>query len=90
MIYAEKGNKVIQIEDIDVARYKSLGYDIKDDNGSLIERGTPTDIQSYQVECARLKTEIEALKSIIESKDVEIKTLKSAKTTTKKKKVEEE
>ena len=63
MIYAERGNKVINIKEESIQKYVEQGFKIYDDNGVVLSDTIPTDIPSLKKAYAEHKAEIESLKA---------------------------
>lgn len=81
MALAERGNVVLDIKDSEVDRYFDLGYDIKDDDGTLIKKAIPRDIGVLQ----KAYTEHIATIKELEKENAELKAqIKKASTTAKK------
>ena len=78
MLYAERGNKVVSINEDLIAKYVSQGYTIKDAMGTVVQETVPIDvpnlrksyveqtakIKALETENAELKRQIAELKSI--------------------------
>lgn len=70
MLKAVRGNVVLRIPDNESERYLAKGFDIKDMDGKVVSKTTPTSIvdlkKAYEekvAEVEKLKAEIEELKS---------------------------
>ena len=78
---AEKDNKVYTIDQNQVAAYHTAGFDIRDDDGKLIEYGVDKTVP-YSVYAKVLK-ENEELKQQISSMEAEEENAKAEEETTK-------
>ena len=78
---AEKDNKVYTIDQNQVAAYQTAGFDIRDDDGKVIEDGGDTSVP-YSVYAKFLK-ENEELKQQISSMEAEEENAKAEEETTK-------
>ena len=70
MLKAVRGNVVLRIPDNEADRYLAKGFDIKDMNGKVVSKTTPTTMKDLQeayeekvAEVEKLKAELDALKS---------------------------
>jgi len=88
MIYAEKGNRVRQINENDVDRYVELGYKITDGNGTLIKNCVPTDVAELKLAYVEHVKQIEELKALVLSLQSTAKQESSPKKTVNSKKVD--
>lgn len=61
MIYAEKGNRVIQIGDYETQKYAEQGYKIIDEWGKVIIDSVPTDIPTLRTAYKQQQSEIKKL-----------------------------
>jgi len=73
MIYAQKDNRVVKIDEESIERYANQGYKIVDDKGAVIRETIPADVPNLQrayrehtKEIAELKAEVDALKAELE------------------------
>lgn len=67
-MYAQKGNKVIQVDEYSKAQYLKQGFNIVDEKGKIVEYGrgktiSPAEYLKVVEENERLKEELEALKT---------------------------
>lgn len=76
---AEHGNKVIRISESEINKYLSLGYDIKNDDGTVLHRAVPSDITSLKSAftnqlkmISELESHIVDLKDALAKKDIEL------------------
>lgn len=60
MIYARRGNKLSRISEDETEKFLSLGYDIVDDNGAVLQKTVPTDIESMKAVFAEQSAKISA------------------------------
>lgn len=79
MIYAERGNRVRQINEADIERYTSQGYTIKDDSGNIVKECIPTDMATLKLAYTQHTATIKQLTDKIEELTKEIESLKKAK-----------
>jgi hypothetical protein len=67
--YVQRGNEVLRVEDSVVDKYLANGYDLLDDTGTrIVKKGTKeqytlAEYKALQEENARLRAELEVLKS---------------------------
>lgn len=61
MIYAERGNKVVAIQEEAIPKYVEQGYLIYDENGTVLKETVPTDIPSLKRAYTEHKAKIESL-----------------------------
>ena len=61
MIYAEKGNRVRQINESEVQQYVEQGYKITDGRGTVLKETVPTDAMSLRLAYQKHTAEIEQL-----------------------------
>ena len=78
MIYADKGNKVVQISENEIQRYASQGFVIKDEKGAVLKNAVPNDISSFKQAYDKQLTEIESLQNENNKLKAEIDSLKKA------------
>lgn len=71
-IFAQKGNKVRQIEESQVAYYVEQGYKIVDERGAVLKETVPTDINELRLAYREHIQTIENLKSQIASLQQEL------------------
>lgn len=74
---AEKDNKVYSITKEEKKRYKDLGYDIRDEEGNILEygKGKTVSVEKYEAmkdELKKAKAELEAEKKESEKQDDEM------------------
>ena len=63
MIRVERGNVVLHVKDDEAQYYLSLGYNVTDEYGTILQRSIPTNIaelQRYYVEHLQRISELEA------------------------------
>lgn len=91
MLYAEMGNRVIQISESQIELYNSKGYEIKDDKGAVVKATASQNLEALQKKYEEALEKIKALESEIATlkakpKKVETKvgTAEAEKTTKKK------
>lgn len=73
MLVVQKGNKQLNIEEIQKDVYLALGYSVIDENGEIEESGQATTLADLQAENATLKEKLTEYKDI----KLENKTLKT-------------
>ena len=88
MIYAEKGNRVIQIGDNEVQKYAEQGYKIIDEWGKVIVDSVPTDVPTLRTAYKQQQSEIKKLTEEIQRLKQENGDLLKALSVTKKTKEE--
>lgn len=83
MVRIERGNVVLKVEEYDVPRYLKLGYNVTDDNGTIVQAAIPNDVGTLQKCYVEHQKRIEELEAIV-AKLTEENTLltKSVKSTT--------
>ena len=62
MIYAEKGNRVRQINESEIQQYVEQGYKITNGRGTVLKETVPTDVMSLRLAYQKHTAEIEDLK----------------------------
>ena len=93
MVRIERGNVVLKVQEHEVQRYLKLGYNVTDDNGTILKEAIPNDMGTLQKHYVESKKRIEELEDIVAKLTAENSLLaESAKSTptTKKKKAEPE
>lgn len=63
MIRVERGNVVLHVKDEEAQYYLSLGYNVTDECGTILQRSIPTNIgelQKYYIEHLQRISELEA------------------------------
>ena len=48
MVRIERGNVVLNVEDYDVDRYLSMGYNVTDEQGNILRKAVPTQLGELQ------------------------------------------
>ena len=76
-MYAEKGNKVIEVGESDVQRYLSQGFTITDGKGTVLQEAVPTDTQSLWQAYHKHIAEIASLKKTVAELQGKIETLET-------------
>lgn len=84
-----KANVVIQASENELAKYAARGFDIIDENGNVIKKSTPNDVNSLKKAYTEHIEEIKKLTAEIESLKAEIEALKAKPKAGRKKKSEE-
>lgn len=92
MVRIERGNVVLKVQEHEVQRYLTLGYNVTDNTGKVLKAAIPNDLGTLQKCYLEHKAKIDELEAIVAKLTAENKVLaKSAKsTTTKPKKTSEE
>ena len=89
MVRIERGNVVLKVQEHEVQRYLTLGYNVTDDSGNVLKEAIPNNIGTLQKHYVEHKKKIEELEAIIAKLTAEntllAKSEKSTKTYTKKK-----
>ena len=89
MVRIERGNVVLKVQDYEVQRYLTLGYNVTDDEGNVLKEALPNDIgtlQRYYVEHKKQIEELEATVAKLTAENLHLaNSAKSTKTTAKKK-----
>jgi len=81
MIIVRRGNVVLDVPEIDRQSYLDKGYDVIDSAGRVVERCTPTDVNTLQTRCRELEAENAKLRAALEETKVKLDELsKPAKT----------
>lgn len=75
--YARKANKILKISADAVDRYLSYGYNITDEQGTIIKKGTPHNTNQLTAEYKKQEEEIASLKAENASLTAEVKALKA-------------
>lgn len=65
MAIVRKRNEILKVKDELVNRYLDLGYDIVDENGTVLQKAVPTDTIQLKGAFSKLSAENEALKKEI-------------------------
>ena len=75
--YAKKANKVLRITEDSIDRYISQGYNISDEQGNLVKKGTLHDVNQLSAEYRKQEEEIKSLKAENANLVAEVKSLKA-------------
>ena len=67
MIYARKGNHISRIEEPQIQNLVEQGYDIVDENGTVLHRAVPTDLATLKGAYIKHMKQIEELEKEVES-----------------------
>lgn len=78
-IFAQKGNKVRQIEESQIAYYVEQGFKIVDEKGAVLKETVPTDINELRLAYREHIQTIELLKNRIALLEKELQQAKAAK-----------
>lgn len=60
MIKISKGNVVLDVKEDFLQSYLNQGYNVVDDNGNVIQRGNPNDVQSLKIALTEANKKIDA------------------------------
>lgn len=89
MVRVERGNVVLKVQDYEVQRYLTLGYNVTDEKGNVLKEALPNDVGTLQRHYIEQKKKIEELEATVAKLTAEnlylANSAKSTKTTTKKK-----
>ena len=86
MVRIERGNVVLKVQEHEVQRYLTLGYNVTDDEGNIIKGAIPNDLGTLQRFYVEHKKRIDELESIVAKLTAENEVLaESAKPKTSKK-----
>lgn len=66
VLYAQRSNRVCQIEESEVQKYLNLGYTIMDEQGTRLYEELSDDVDTLKELCQKQADEIKSLKSQIE------------------------
>lgn len=77
MLYAEKGNKVKEIDESMIDSCVEQGYKIVDERGNLIKDTIPTDLPTLKLAYTKHEKTIKELRATIESLEIEVQELKA-------------
>lgn len=80
MVKISKGNVVLDVKEDFLQSYLNQGYNVVDDNGNVIQRGNPNDVQSLKIALTEANKKIDAyanesaqLQKIIEDLQAQLK-----------------
>ena len=62
MTRVERGNVVLRVQDYEVERYLSMGYNVTDENGTILKKSVPTQLGELQKAYVDHTALIESLK----------------------------
>ena len=77
MLYAEKGNKVKEIDESMIESCVQQGYRVVDERGTIIQDTIPTDMASLKLAYKKHVDTIKALKAEVDSLKAELQALKT-------------
>lgn len=60
MVKISKGNVVLDVKEDFLQSYLNQGYNVVDDNGNVIQRGNPNDVQSLKIALTDANKKIDA------------------------------
>lgn len=60
MVKISKGNVVLDVKEDFLQSYLNQGYNVVDDNGNVIQRGNPNDVQSLKIALTEANKKIDA------------------------------
>jgi len=72
MVYATRGNRMVQIDESRIQSYVEQGYNIVGNRGEVLQSAVPTDINVLKQSYAQHVKEIEALKAKVASLETEL------------------
>jgi len=78
MVLVQKANRVISISELDVETYINQGYNVVDENGKVLKKSAPTNIDELKAELDAQKVLVIELENENKKLKDEIKKLKSA------------
>ena len=85
MVRIERGNVVLKVQEHEVQRYLTLGYNVTDETGAVLQEALPNDLGTLQRCYVEHKKKIEELEAIVAKLTAENDNLaKGAKSTTSK------
>jgi len=79
MVYATRGNRMIQIEEYNIPRYVEQGYNITGQSGEVLQNAVPTDVQVLKQSFTQHVEEIKGLKAKIAELEAKVAELEAAK-----------
>ena len=62
-VRVERGNVVLKVEEYEVQRYLSMGYNVTDNAGNVIKAAVPTNLGQLQLFYVQAPKKIEALEA---------------------------
>ncbi len=65
MVRIERGNVVLKVQEHEVQRYLSLGYNVTDDTGKVLKEAIPNDLGTLQKHYVEHKKRIAELEDIV-------------------------
>ena len=74
--FAKRANKVIKINEDAIDKYIAQGYNITDEQGNMVKKGTPHTAVQLTAEYKKQEAEIASLKAKNEALVAEVKALK--------------
>lgn len=75
--FARKANKILRISEDAIDRYMAQGYNITDEQGNLVKKGTPRDVNQLSAEYKKQEEELKSLSAENAMLKAEIKSLKA-------------
>ena len=82
MVRIERGNVVLKVQEHEVQRYLTLGYNVTDNTGKVLKEAIPNDLGTLQRHYVENKKKIEELEATVAKLTAEnLKLAKSAKST---------
>lgn len=89
MTRIERGNVVLRVQDYEVDRYLSMGYNVTDEEGNIIQKAVPTQLGELQKAYVENIALIESLKKQVAELTAKLEQQPKPKKTTKSKAKEE-
>ena len=80
MARVERGNVVLHVDDKDVQHYLNQGYNLTDENGKVLQRSIPTNLNELQTLYIKHTTRIAELEDLVAKLTAEITVLKTKST----------
>ena len=77
MAIVRKRNEVLRVKDDLVKHYLSIGYDVIDEGGNILQKTIPTDMTQLKGEYAKLTAQVEELKAKLAEAEDKIKELEA-------------
>ena len=65
MVRIERGNVVLKVQEHEVQRYLTLGYNVTDNDGNILQEAIPNDVGTLQKYYIEHKRKIEELEDMV-------------------------
>lgn len=69
MAKVRRNNEILRVADYLTQSYVDNGYDVIDENGNILQKAVPTDINQLKAEYLRLTAEVAELKAKLAEKE---------------------